>query len=904
MSLNPIRRTLIDNVYRISEAVTDVVPWRMGGTFLDYAPPAFGSSPLLSIICNGRRVDPGGRPSPGDQLSFVVMPAEGISIGASMLISAIISAGLGFISFMLMARPQSPDGGGTSSSTYSFSGIGNTITPGTPIPVGYGKHLVGGQIIGQFRREAEDGSGDSQLWTLLSLGHGPYESIAGLTVDTDWTDAGDIEGLTINGNEASLFDEAYVAVRMGKMTQTTIPDFGVLTVNQNVGVELKQYEAATITTTGVAKKIELNIELPQGQYDIHAHGHRRPYPIDLRYRYRPTGGAWSNWTTKVIDRGYYPKGFTTTISFDLPEENTAEIEVERLKENPEDYKGSNTHVGITNWDSVNLITYDSHSYPGMALLALKVKASGQISDPNVTILSECEQRKVGIWDGVMQEFPTFFNRYSQNPAWAALDLLIDTTYGLGNFITASKHVDLASFEAWADYCDELVDDGRGGTEVRHRFDGRFDTQASAWESFLKICRVGRGIPIKVGGKIRMKINEARDAIQVIGMGNITEGSFKKQWLSLNDRFNMIHCEFRDEELNWEKDTATVEDEDLWENDSTVLERSEEFFGITRRTEVMREGAFAIKCNRLLREIIEFEMGVEGLAAEAGDIIYFAHDVQAERGISGRISETCALGHVKLDRECFFYSGLTYKVIVQDADDDTIEERTIDMSAGIYEAGDQLDVSVDFSFIPSKYDSFVLYQTASAIQEYMIAEVTQSDTLTRKLKCLKYDEDVYDLSAGVTPDGVPEATDIDNVPPRIRDDSTGDVNAGTTVVPTEVIDVTIKRLFISGANRTLELGISLEVDPDSNAQSHTVFVRRVGDEHWTEVATIEMPELTATIRADFLLEADGTLSAFEIIARPNLPASQQPISTDPGAIPIHTVEAGVAPEFFIIAEVPA
>lgn len=901
MSIQPIRRTVIGNVYRVSEAVRDLVPWRMGATMGDYAPSNMAGNPLLSMICNGRKVGAGERPNPGDQISFVVMPAAGISIGAAILISSIVSVGLGFVTYLLMGRPDMQEGLGAESPSYSFSGIGNTVAPGSPIPVGYGQHLVGGQVIGQFRRTAEDGSGDSQLWVLLALGHGPYSSIAGFTEDTDWTDATNAEGLTINGNDASTFDGCYIAVRMGDMDQEAIPDFDKATVNQNVGIELRQYEPITITTSQAAKKIELNINFPQGQQNIHPHGHRRAWPIQFRYRYRPTDGGWSNWTAITVDRGFYRQAFVSTISFDLPEENTAEVELERLTFDGDESDSSNTYIGTTIWDSINLITYDSYTYPGVALLALKTKASRQINDPNITILSECDQMKVGVWDGVMQEFPTWFKRFTRNPAWIALDILRNEVYGLGNYLDAAKHIDLASFEAWADYCDELVDDGRGGTEERHRFDGRFDAEEGAWESFLKVCRVGRAIPIKVGGKIRIKINQARDAIQVIGMGNIKEGTFKKQWLSLDDRFNIIHCKFRDAELNWEQDVATVEKEDLWANDETILERNEEFFGVTRRTEVMREGMFAIKCNQFLREIIEFEMGVEGLASEAGDVIYVAHDVAAEHGISGRISTDCTVDYVKLDRECYFASGATYKVIVQDADDDTIEERTIDMAAGIYEAGEQLDVSSSFSFIPSQYDNFILYRTTTAVREYMIAEVSETQGLERKVKCLLYDEDVYDLSGGVTPDGVPESDEVDNVPPRIREDSSGDINASTTVFPEEVVDVHVTALQISGRTRTALIDVALDIDPESEAQSHSVFIRETGDEHWTEIGLIEMPEMSAQFDISFAIEQDGALVGLEVIARPNLPNAQQAVTPPPSSITPTEVESDTVPDFWVIGE---
>lgn len=93
-----------------------------------------------------------------------------------MAVMAGVSMTMGGMSELVMGQPQLPtyDSGNSSSATYSFSGIKNTTTPGTPVNIIYGKHRVGGHVLNAF----VDVLGvDQFLYAQYGLSEGEIDSI-------------------------------------------------------------------------------------------------------------------------------------------------------------------------------------------------------------------------------------------------------------------------------------------------------------------------------------------------------------------------------------------------------------------------------------------------------------------------------------------------------------------------------------------------------------------------------------------------------------------------------------------------------------------------------------------------------------------------------------------------------
>lgn len=136
------------------------------------------------------------------------------------------------------------------------------------------------------------------------------------------------------------------------------------------------------------------------------------------------------------------------------------VEIVRVNE-------ESTHTNVQDeatWTELVGIISEEFSYPSIALAAVGAQASEQLNStvPTVTMLGKW--RLVPHWDGLSQSSPTFYDAWSRNPAWIALDVILNERYGLGREYTG-EDVDVQSFQDLADYADELIYDHQGRFEA-------------------------------------------------------------------------------------------------------------------------------------------------------------------------------------------------------------------------------------------------------------------------------------------------------------------------------------------------------------------------------------------------------------------------------------------------------
>lgn len=98
--------------------------------------------------------------------------------------------------------------------------------------------------------------------------------------------------------------------------------------------------------------------------------------------------------------------------------------------------------------------------PSVAVLSLRVAAGEALSGQVPAITADVEGRVCYVWDGNSASDPLFVEQWTRNPAWVVTDIALRERIGLGEQFTAAN-IDVVSFQAWADYCDEVVYDLRG-----------------------------------------------------------------------------------------------------------------------------------------------------------------------------------------------------------------------------------------------------------------------------------------------------------------------------------------------------------------------------------------------------------------------------------------------------------
>ncbi|HHH0152624.1 TPA: phage tail protein, partial [Yersinia enterocolitica] len=111
-----------------------------------------------------------------------------------------------------------------------------------------------------------------------------------------------------------------------------------------------------------------------------------------------------------------------------------------------------------------------------------------------------------------------------NPAWIFYDLCINEEYGLGQWIKANN-LSTSKWELYeiAKYCDQLVPDGRGGTEPRHLCDVYIQGQEDAINVLSDIISIFSGMFYWAGGEIRALADMSRPVDMVYSRANVKDG---------------------------------------------------------------------------------------------------------------------------------------------------------------------------------------------------------------------------------------------------------------------------------------------------------------------------------------------------------------------------------------------
>lgn len=605
------------------------------------------------------------------------------------LVAAFVSTAVSYVASLLMPKPKPAgvpqDRGDDSSATYSWSGVQTQYGQGFPVPFVYGRHRVGGQVIyTDVFAGANTGStgGVRELLRLaLALGEGPMHRV-GDTVLAERDGLGGLNGdppglpipseIRVNQN---LLDHTApqpgvkVWLRPGSMNQGPLPSnpFRGATTVFGVSTALNEDNAqATFTYSGtdMVSAAAFVLVFPAGIYAQDNSGNLVAAPVDLEFSWRYSGEtSWRNlWrsgtanTLASVRFGSVPSAAPVAGSlggdFLLGGGAVAgplELRVRRLPGTPAP-TGTQV-VSQCTWRQAAVNINQQLAYPRVALLGLELEATGRLqgSLPELSVL--VDGLLVRVWDSTLGWSPRCWDvpaapfnwmqrAPGRNPAWIALDFLL-SPWGLGEWLT-EDHLDLEAFRRWSIFCDQDPNPSSPWGEAAFCCDLVGDSPRPAWEVLLAICSAGRAVPVMNGQKISV-IYQYRDAhsdalvtvpakaaVQLFTSGNVQD--LQVTWMPKASRPTAIQFQFLNEDKLHAQDVLTVEDSEGTLNDPTAYNGDQwrpevaQAYGVTRESQLRREGLVTHRMNRLVRREVTFRTGPWALALHPGDLFELEHDV--------------------------------------------------------------------------------------------------------------------------------------------------------------------------------------------------------------------------------------------------------------------------------------
>ncbi|EFG7105853.1 host specificity protein J, partial [Escherichia coli] len=226
-------------------------------------------------------------------------------------------------------------------------------------------------------------------------------------------------------------------------------------------------------------------------------------------------------------------------------------------------------------------------------------------------------------------------------------------YGMGKRLGAAD-VDKWALYAIAQYCDQMVPDGFGGTEPRMTFNAYLSQQRKAWDVLSDFCSAMRCMPVWNGQTLTFVQDSPSDVVWPYTNSDVVVDDngvgFRYSFSALKDRHTAVEVNYTDPQNGWQTSTELVEDpEAILRYGRNLLKM--DAFGCTSRGQAHRAGLWVIKTGLLETQTVDFTLGSQGLRHTPGDIIEICDNDYAGTMTGGRIlSIDAASRTLTLDRE--------------------------------------------------------------------------------------------------------------------------------------------------------------------------------------------------------------------------------------------------------------
>lgn len=523
--------------------------------------------------------------------------------------------------------------------------------------------------------------------------------------------------------------------RSGSVDQDYIPGIPSVENETTVNVELRSDTpwVRSVTNTQLSA-VRLRFAWPALQKQESSgdvNGYRIEYAVDVS----TDGGAYQQVLLDAVD-GKTTSRYERSQRIDLPAATTGwQVRVRRITSNQNSSLIADTMLiaGLTEVIDAKL------RYPNTALLYIEFSAEQFGNIPAVTV--ECKARKVqvpttydpelrtytGVWDG------SFKSAWTNNPAWITYDISTNARFGLGKRIKPWM-VDKWELYKIAQYCDQLVPDGKGGQEPRFLCDLNLQSRSQAWTLLRDIAAIYRGMSYWAQGQLVSQADMPRtaDFDYVFTRANVIDGKMTYGAASARTRYSRALVSYDNPANNYDTDVTGYSDAPLLRRyGDNPVELSA--IGCTRESEAQRRGKWAVLTS-VQDRTITFATGMEGRIPLPGYIIPVADSLLAGREIGGRISAVAGRV-VTLDRVTQAKAG---DRLIINLPSGRAEGRTVQSVNG-----KAVTVTAAYSEAPEPELCWALDADDLALQLYRVMSTKRDDNGQWTINGLQYEPSKFD-----------------------------------------------------------------------------------------------------------------------------------------------------------------
>lgn len=639
-----------------------------------------------------------------------------------------------------------------------------------------------------------------------------------------------------NSDGSYNYDSVVWSQAKGSVNQSVLSGFSDVETPFSVGVQVLKSRPVTqeISSIPNADAVRFVVSVDALNKTDSKSGNISGTSVSFRFDYNYNEQGWKAFGTKTIE-GKCNSTYQAAYEFTLPK-TTGDTDPKwsiRMVRLTADSADSALINNGTIWNSYVVITKTKLNYPSSALVGVTVSAETFSSIPSRSYLVDGLKIRVpnnytapyqttvktssgttvdvwraatysGIWNGGFKTIS------SSNPAWILFDLLTDTRYGLGNFITDDM-VDLSMLYKIGKYCDELVLDGFSYTDTSgvavKTYEPRFQVntviqqRSDAYSVISDICSAFRGMAYWTGGEVGFMADMPTGPTMEYSSANVINGTFTYQGAARKDRHSVALVTWNNPDVDYTQEIEYVEDSELIERFG-IRETELVDFGCTSRGQARRAGLWTLYTEKYQSETITFDVGIDSSLVLPGDVIKIHDSARAGIRYGGRLT-ACTTTSATLDNPVTLTD--TGAIISIRLPSGKFEDRTVLQGAGSYST---LTWTTALSDTPVSNAIWMLITDKVNPILARVTSVKQKDSATYTITALYHEPSKYDyIEKGL----------------KLEEKSTSIIDLTTVNTPT---NLTTKESTYMAATGTI--GSKISISWEGDAYGYIVSYRRVSD----------------------------------------------------------------------------
>ena len=709
----------------------------------------------------------------------------------------------------------------------------------------------------------------------------------------DLLSEGEIEGLE-DGNKSIFledtpveaadgtnnFKDFTVVTRTGTQAQTFIKGFGRTQSEKAVNIEVTNGSPVTRTITDTdVDRVRVTLTIPSLR-KLLDDGDIVGFVVNIKIQVQYNGGGYNDVITDEIrgkSSARYQRDYMIDISPTAPEEEGNGFPVDIRMVRVSDDESSAKRINKTFFQSYTEIISDKFRYPNSALVALRFDSRQFSSIPtrkylirgikvkipsNATVDTTTHLGRItysGVWDGTFQAAT-----WTNDPAWCLYDLLINTRYGAS---VPEDTLDRYDFFAISQYCNALVDDGKGGQEPRFSLNILINSRDEVYNVIQQLTAIFRGIAYYGAGSLVLLQDKPTDAQYLLGPSNVVDGTFSYSGSAQKTRHTVAVVGWQSYDTRGDIEYEYVEDHAAVAKYG-IIKKDIKAIGCYSQGQAHRLGKWVLLSEQNLTETCEFAVAIDsGIVLRPGMVVNIADPLRGGTRRSGRISSAAGTQIIAIDSDTNLSVNLsnspTISILMSTG---LVETRTIDIVDGT-----TINVTSPFSEVPSAGAVYLIETSDIEAQQFRVLSVAESGDGIYGISAVAYNESIY---AAVESDLALRPRDINNLSstPAAPEDLTG----------TE---------FLYQEGQTVHTGFDFSWTHNRVNTNNFLVKYKVDDDNFTTLTTSSPSVTLRALRAGTLkvqvlarnyLGKQSTISTatFTLVGKTAVPADVQNLSIEP------------------------